>query len=733
MNDVLNLLQRKQDERLSRIISVIDELKKSAEPEFDVLFISNKIQNKWEDKSWKYQNKNLYFTKPFDMAGNLVTSKTKAENKVAIEGPWAELIRLYTLVQIKKNISSKGTANKLAATIWLAESLSYEPSALFKLKQPTLDDAIPLLEKHFKKRGPFEKYKEIVAFTKKFLVPNKLVIGFSPKTNMKNPALNQVDVTSDEYKMRRDDKYEVDVDKYIGRVKQRFDAERQREKINETLLYTQPKPLYDELRLLAVPFMLAFGLRIGELCRLTDDCLDFDEVIEKWNLKVYTEKGELPSPRPLPRIWQEVVLNAYKRILELTEENRNFSKQVESIGEQAFINALSFKSRPEHIVIALRDAGYDPELHFLRSEIIKDGDIHPSGLTYNKLRGNYESGKIAEFKVKPEMGKNTIQLVYSKKIIASLAMADYEFNRCAVYKENQIDSDDIGSISSSSFSIDLPFSKFLFIAKEDTFDASSNAQGFIPKPLTVKSFTNWITYDKGARNITVFQRYDIRDDDGNIVSINSHQFRHWLTTALMKSGKNEMMIDIYMGRKPGQSRHYDHRTAKERAEAIRNRYLSDNPPDDALGRRIQRMRENEVSYEEIEAALNHTLSVVHFTPWGTCKRDLDVSPCEKGMMCLKGDNGKGCQHFGIDPNDLEAKQSIINTKLHYENQLNALLPNYENLLNTLNKQEPLDQHIQYCIDTINGCEFALTAYEKAAKFSENEINVVRVFIPKEVK
>jgi hypothetical protein len=197
----------------------------------------------------------------------------------------------------------------------------------------------------------------------------------------------------------------------------------------------------------------------------------------------------------------------------------------------------------------------------------------------------------------------------------------------------------------------------------------------------------------------------------------------------MRSGKNEMMIDIFMGRKPGQSRHYDHRTAKQRAEAIRAKYISDNPPDDALGRRIQRMRDNDVSYEEIEAALNHTLSVVHFTPWGTCKRDLDVSPCEKGMMCLRGDDGKGCQHFGIDPNDLEAKQSITNTTRHYENQLSALLPNYQNLLENLNKQEPLDQHIQYCIDTINGCESALLAYEKAAKYSENEINIVKVFIP----
>ena len=144
-----------------------------------------------------------------------------------------------------------------------------------------------------------------------------------------------------------------------------------------------------------------------------------------------------------------------------------------------------------------------------------------------------------------------------------------------------------------------------------------------------------------------------------------------------------------------------------------------------------RMRENHVSEEEIENALYHTLSVVHYTPWGTCNRDLDVSPCEKGMMCLRGEDGQGCQHYGIDAEDDEARQSIINTKIHYETQLAALLPNYEELLHTLNRQEPLDQHVQFCIDTINGCESALKAYERAKSHKDDDIPIVQVFTPEE--
>ena len=99
------------------------------------------------------------------------------------------------------------------------------------------------------------------------------------------------------------------------------------------------------------------------------------------------------------------------------------------------------------------------------------------------------------------------------------------------------------------------------------------------------------------------------------------------------------------------------------------------------------------------------------------------------MMCLRSNDGDACQHFGIDPNDEEAKASIINTKIHYENQLSVLLPNYQELSETLNKQEPLDQHVQYCIDTIKGCENALKAYERQSKNSGQLIDIVQVYTP----
>lgn len=731
MSNLNNLSTSKLNNRLNQITNRINDLTESAHVDFNEYCKSKKILGKWSDMTWKYQNRNIFFTKPFDRNGNKVTSKTPKNNKVIITGLWAELLRIHALASIKKGKTAKATTTEVTAITWLCEYLSYEDAALLTFKQSTLDSTIPLLEEHFIKRGPFERLKEMVRFTKTILIPNSLVIGFSPKVTMVNPALAQADITTEEYKKRRNDKYNIDIDKYLGQVKNKFEKDNVRLLNGQPCVYPEPKEHYDEFRLLAIPFLLVFGLRIGELCRLTDDCLQFDEINERWYLTVLTEKGELPSPRPVPRLWEKIIVSSYERILEITRYYRNDAHRAEKLKEQYFIDALNFDKRPSHITEALQQHGFAPELHFFRSELGKRGDTHSSGMSFAMTRGEYADAAVGTIRCKGLLGTQAVnQLVYSKSIISDIAFNKYQAYRQIIYRENYIDDDTQGSISSESFEIVLPFNKFLFIAKDELFNAVSNGHGFIPKPLTTRNFVNWITNDTKSRNKTVFERYDIRDDDGNIVSINSHQFRHWLTTALMRSGKNEMMVDIFMGRTPGQSRHYDHRTPKERAEALRARYTSVDLPDDTLGRRVKRMRENNVSLDEIETAINHTLSVVHYTPWGTCKRDLDVSPCEKGMMCLRGDDdGIGCQHFGINPEDEEARKSIINTKIHYENQLSVLLPNYQNLMEKLNKQEPLDQHIQYCIDTLKGCDNALAAYDRARKEKSNTIQVVEIYTP----
>lgn len=739
MNKLTSLQSHKQELHYTQLVERVAELKVLAQPEFEALVSSGKIIGNWEDKIWTYRNKSIFFTRPVDDTDNAVTGKTPSVKKVAIEGIWADVYRLFILHKLKGHTGNPKTiASLIAFTVWLGEYYQYDISAFHKLNQDKLDALIPTLESKFRARGPFERYKAIVSFVKNFLIPNKLCRGFQPYVSMKNPARNRADLTSKESAKAREDKFNERIDSYIGIVKQRFDEDVRRLARGKPAKYPEPKPHYDELRLLAMPFFLALGLRVGEVCRLHKDCLGYDEITGKWFLRVLTEKGELANARPIPRKWQDVIIQSHKRILAITEPFRAFAKQVELYKEQAFINSLSFETRPKELTDSLLANGYDPEMFFCRGELGGSGDIHPSGLAYRALQENryrqtpYEPAFVGHIKsiTANSNGRKQKLRVYSKAAVAAIAMDKLRLHQRRIYEDVVTDNEVNETISSASYSVKMLFSDFLFIVKEEMFTAKGKGPGFVPTPIYKTKILKWLSSDN-SRGTTVFERYGVRGDDGRAVNIRSHQFRHWLSTALIRSGKNESMVDLFMGRTVGQTRHYDHRTPKERAEAIRTRYLSETPPDDVLGRRVKRMRENDVPLSEIESALNHTLSVVHYTPWGTCNRDLDVSPCEKGMMCLRGEGGQGCQHFGIDPYDKEAKQSIINTKTHYEAQLSVLLPNYENLQHTLNRKEPLDQHVQYCIDTINGCENALQAYERANLIKDNDIRVVQVFKPEE--
>lgn len=730
MNGVTQLGQHRFNKQQIRLLDAIKELIEEELSTFKSMQENKTLIGEWDDFYWTYQNKNIYFTKRYDNTGELVTGNTLVEARIPMEGIWCDIAKLYTLVQIKKGKPYKSTGATIACCCWLGEQLDYSIDRIITLKQSDIDELPDILKSHYTERSVFEKYKEAVAFVKTFLVPKKLCPSFAPKVKLANPANKQNDVTTDEYQKRRDKKYNIDIDKYIGIAKRRFEADQTLISKGNKPTYPVMKSGYDELRFLAIPFFMAFGLRLGEVCRLHKDCIGFDETNERWYLRVLTEKGELASVRPVPLMWQDIIIESHKRILKITAAFREYAKDIEQRKEQAIIDVLSFPERSRFFLAGFEQANIDPTMYFLRSELGKTGGYHHSGLSYNKLRRGYSGAEATRMKLKTiPKGNTTSQIVFSKKVISKLAMQRYNEMQKQVYSTNDDHEDISNEIVSTSYSFTMPISDFLFIAKEDTFNDGCNSHGFLPLPMLPKSFARWLKKDKsGAKSL--FQRYDVRDEDGNIVNVESHQFRHWLTDAMKRSGKNEMMIDLFMGRSTGQTRNYDHRTAKERAEDIRERYISeDSIPDDVLGRRIKRMRENNVPLDEIEIALSHTLSVVHFTPWGTCNRDLDVSPCEKGMMCLRSNDGDACQHFGIDPSDQEAKTSIINTKAHYENQLSVLLPNYQVLGKTLNKQEPLDQHVQYCIDTIKGCENVLKAYERKGNEKGQLIDIVQVYTP----
>lgn len=260
-------------------------------------------------------------------------------------------------------------------------------------------------------------------------------------------------------------------------------------------------------------------------------------------------------------------------------------------------------------------------------------------------------------------------------------------------------------------------SDHLIVLWENQFNHRAH-KGIIPRPIFRADFHNYLS--SNSSKLTIFQRLKLEGEDGNIYSISPHQIRRWVTTAILRSGPYETAVDLWMGRTPHQSRYYDYRTAKERAEYVRSMYITDTPPEDYLGKKVIRWRSEALTDEKIEQLVVEKLRVLNYTPWGGCSRQLYLNPCNKGLMCLRGfGTDTACESFHINVDDLEAKESIESLRANYEPMLRSILENYDSLATDITKEldhhQPLDQHILFISDIVHSCNEALKLYNTAQK------------------
>ena len=276
-----------------------------------------------------------------------------------------------------------------------------------------------------------------------------------------------------------------------------------------------------------------------------------------------------------------------------------------------------------------------------------------------------------------------------------------------------------GRLQGASFQ---PLSEHLFVVWENSFERTKQ-EGILPQPLTEQDLYHYLSTKSDKEN--AFARFGILDTTGTPYSVSPHQIRHWLTTALLRSGPNQMIVDLWMGRTPGQSRIYDHRTPRERAEAARQRYLAPAPPADYFGKLVTQWRIQKVSEVEIAAMLSARFQILHFTLWGACTRELTVMPCQKALACVRGfGSSRGCHHFSVNYDDVEAKGHLEAKLVEYQGLLLALEPRYPNLkkkfASELNSTEPLDQHLMFLHEMVEGIRAVLHEYKVHAERAERD-------------
>lgn len=128
---------------------------------------------------------------------------------------------------------------------------------------------------------------------------------------------------------------------------------------------------------------------------------------------------------------------------------------------------------------------------------------------------------------------------------------------------------------------------------------------------------------------SVFERLQLLNPDGSAITINTHEFRHYLNTLAHVGGMSELDIAKWSGRMDvRQNRAYDHRSGRDIVEHIRQSIGGDGqvfktPVAIEQGELIAR-----VQFGSLGVFSAHT------TDFGYCVHDYTMTPCQVHLDCL---------------------------------------------------------------------------------------------------
>jgi hypothetical protein len=172
-------------------------------------------------------------------------------------------------------------------------------------------------------------------------------------------------------------------------------------------------------------------------------------------------------------------------------------------------------------------------------------------------------------------------------------------------------------------------SETLLIAFRNFLHPVRATNQLLVQPITAGQFGNFLSGNTGVQS--VFERYDIRDEDGPVCRITSHQLRHWLNDLADKGGLPIDLLTRWMGREtPRHTQAYRHATMYERLQ-----WVKQGIQDNELGGFVAEVYQG-LPLAERDEFLEGQIQAVHFTPMGICIHDFAIEPCPYHLNCLRG-------------------------------------------------------------------------------------------------
>lgn len=285
-------------------------------------------------------------------------------------------------------------------------------------------------------------------------------------------------------------------------------------------------------------------------------------------------------------------------------------------------------------------------------------------------------------------------------------------------------------------------------------------------PFTCTIINNFLG---GGQNLSVFEKYYLKENDTEYSKLSTHIPRHNINTFLALSGLSEHLQALLMGRVDiKQNQYYQHVAIKQRKIAAslldkhelilsthKENYLPSNPVESIkqdgymyfskyldlesnLKMNLQSFdNKNEISehiknsffediFSDITEAFNElshsdltkadllveTHAYLHPLPFGGCMRDVTVHDCPKRMACQSGDK---CGNFTITHRKGELE--------NLESMINSLTVNYQKTLSIVQYDKSYTDMLSEIKNKISN----LDLIKEAALSKRNELIPIRIF------
>ena len=402
----------------------------------------------------------------------------------------------------------------------------------------------------------------------------------------------------------------------------------------------------DRLRIAAVAILVVTGLRIGELLTMPVDC-EVEEVRSgrpRYGLRYFREKSrggtKMFAVRWLTATGAELARRAVSEIRDITEGARRRARELEQYPHRVPIPGYHWAARLTANEVA-RVFGQQKPPKQIPSHCDRAGVFYHA------------------FEV--------------EKHLRSLRVAR------------------LWTVDKRDGSFQM-LSETLLIIFRNFFHSSRSDCPLLVEPVVIQHIADFLSGRGETRS--VFERFDIREPDGSICRITSHQFRHWLNYVADKGGLPVDLQTRWLGREnPRDTEAYRHATVDERLawvkEGIRNGQFGGTKADAFL----------ELPRSKRDVFLDAEIQAVHVTAFGLCLHDFAITPCPYHLNCLRG-----CPDYLRTKGNASERQHLVQIQLETERAL----------VSARARGNIAKAWITHCEETIAGVRQALAVDEESA-------------------